>query len=805
MDHLSSPPSKKTRKMKDINIPIIECKREFTLPHKFPSMINCKKYNVTSVSLVKNQEMVTAANSKLSGNLISWKNKMQVPMHSIKKLRIKTQDGKDLGEVKVQFLTRKNTINTQKSVHTRQTLDSTNNINELFKSLSLPGAQRSQAQPVGSQIVIKSISPNKLPATVQKLPEVQDKNKDIVKNNYVLTKINKANQNNGLLLLKKLRDISNVSATATPRKKDNLTLPSEEKKNSNSEKKDVSNKNSCIPTEVETQKKTNLLSIKSLDTQLAKLKFPIVRCEKLSISKNEVIVNRASTSPAKKNTKKRSNSDLTSYPLKETDESNKNVHNMKSKESKRYCVDISEKDTGNSKKEKFDNKTGNNDAVIAISEQEKNCTSIPVNNRNIDNKNQNECTEANNKVDSCETDINITLANKIVDSDKEKKLSECLDVIKQALISVQDEELRAKALHALAECGIGKGKQVPIIPPEKLRTVHDSQIQTEVFGLLEATCFILVKEDTPALSRIKQTERSTIKPPPIMREIQTQTETQDQPKPINYCIDNIDLYQMKTPVPVEDSELIFDFDNYLNDYFNHNADVNRVKQIFSMPHDLYKKGAIQLERDYEGMKEWDDNGMLNIHKAVLNDRVQEVQRLLLVLKASKIDIDVLTEDGMTCLELAVKYDASENIVKLLLEAGAKPILSELLHESAVILASKQSSSLLPRLLSYVTEPKLLNQVDSTGFAPLHYCASNGYLEGVNALIQAGAEVNLKDNRSGRTPFFHALEHSHALIAQKLLDSGAIADLPNFSGQSVLSLVDDTKSLSLKAALKHIII
>lgn len=66
-------------------------------------------------------------------------------------------------------------------------------------------------------------------------------------------------------------------------------------------------------------------------------------------------------------------------------------------------------------------------------------------------------------------------------------------------------------------------------------------------------------------------------------------------------------------------------------------------------------------------------------------------------------------------------------------------------------------------------------------------------------------MNLRDNRSGRTPFFHALENNHTLIAHKLLEKGAIADLSNFSGQSILSIVDESKSLSLKAALKEIVI
>ena len=88
---------------------------------------------------------------------------------------------------------------------------------------------------------------------------------------------------------------------------------------------------------------------------------------------------------------------------------------------------------------------------------------------------------------------------------------------------------------------------------------------------------------------------------------------------------------------------------------------------------------------------------------------------------------------------------------------------------------------------------------------MHYCALNGFLDGVIALVEVGADINLKDHRSGRTPFFHALENNYILVAQKLLECGAIANLPNFSGQSVLSLIDETNNFSFKALLKQIVI
>lgn len=90
-------------------------------------------------------------------------------------------------------------------------------------------------------------------------------------------------------------------------------------------------------------------------------------------------------------------------------------------------------------------------------------------------------------------------------------------------------------------------------------------------------------------------------------------------------------------------------------------------------------------------------------------------------------------------------------------------------------------------------------------APLHYCAINGYLDGVNALINVGADVNLQDNRSGRTPFFHALENKQVPVAKKLLQYHAIPELPNYSGQSVLQLIDEAKSFSLKGVLQEVAI
>lgn len=68
----------------------------------------------------------------------------------------------------------------------------------------------------------------------------------------------------------------------------------------------------------------------------------------------------------------------------------------------------------------------------------------------------------------------------------------------------------------------------------------------------------------------------------------------------------------------------------------------------------------------------------------------------------------------TSLELAIKYDVCKEIVQVLLDAGAQPVVPIYLHESALIIASKQSSPLLPMLVKRVSNHKLLDQIDSEG-------------------------------------------------------------------------------------------
>ncbi|EZA58638.1 B-cell lymphoma 3 protein-like protein [Ooceraea biroi] len=358
----------------------------------------------------------------------------------------------------------------------------------------------------------------------------------------------------------------------------------------------------------------------------------------------------------------------------------------------------------------------------------------------------------------------------------QKDLLKQLEIIKKAMDSVKDNELRELALQALADCGIGIERYVPI-QPQKYKTVHDTQMQTTIFSLLDPKCFISINKDIESIHRIKHITLHDV-----------DDNSFKLPNNVTHTHNNS---VSKSPDVIEqEKENDFDIDNFINQICEENS-ILKMKDTLKPSRTNAKCVRIigQLERDFERAKQHDENGRLSIHNAVLSNNIYLVQRQLIVLKLRKENVDIPTENGETSLELAIKYDICSEIVKVLLEAGAQPVLPKHTHESAVIIASKQSSPLLPMLISQVSNSKLLDQIDSEGFAALHYCSMHNNLQGAKALLSAGVTIDLKDMKSGRTALFHAVDNSHISVAQALLQAGAIANVPNFAGQTPLLVTE----------------
>ncbi|KAL6431936.1 hypothetical protein ACFW04_007393 [Cataglyphis niger] len=732
MDNLTEPTSAKKRCItrNENKMQLIECVREFRLPQQFPSTLKqaMKQGIVNSVQsspsiLTMPENTITS----LSGV------KFQIPS-KLQKLRILSPSGKDLGEFNVEL----RTDNPLKG-----------------KTITLRSVKKSSLSPVSHSRIFPRI--------------LKQGTAKISKSNLIKScsrsDSEEMNQNNALQESTTLRinkiigkeDIETRNKEAQAYNNDiNVDVPVSLSEtnckqslyqtiDSNNQKhivcNGISNVNSCIKIPKNTITEINEI------TSAAR------------ISPHEEIIE--STFP------------ITNLKLAVNSSDNNNVHKSK-KYFKEYNTAVSparEKNIINVHHGKVlcDTKSDNIQSKLILKENPRNNSSSVVVNKSV------QCIQESQPItNTIDTIVQLDVQNKDYPiNSTQSDLSDQWNIIKKAMNSVKDNKLRMLALKALADCGIGIERHVPIRLPQEHKAVHDTQVQTMVFGLLD-TSFIFINKDLDSIQRIKQIS------------------LYDMPSNQDQLLTN-DLHSndflSKAPL-INEQENDFDIDSFIKQIFEENSDTAKMKETLSATKIRCKNLIEHLQRDFELVKRYDQNGMLNIHNAVISNNIHLVQRQLMILEQCKESVDILTEDGTTSLELAIKYDARSEIVKLLLKAGAQPVIPKYIHESALIIASKRASPLLPMLIDQVSDSKLLDQIDSEGFAALHYCSMRDNLQGVKALLSAGATIDVKDMRSGRTPLFHALDNGHTVVAQTLLKAGAVANVTNYAGQTPLPIVSE---------------
>ena len=89
------------------------------------------------------------------------------------------------------------------------------------------------------------------------------------------------------------------------------------------------------------------------------------------------------------------------------------------------------------------------------------------------------------------------------------------------------------------------------------------------------------------------------------------------------------------------------------------------------------------------------------------------------------------------------------------------------------------------------------QEEGTGFTALHYCAQNQYVDIAKLLIDAGANVDVKDVY-GNTPLFKAVFFSKGKMEmiKLLLEAGANPDVKNNSDVSPKELAESIGSFDV---------
>lgn len=253
----------------------------------------------------------------------------------------------------------------------------------------------------------------------------------------------------------------------------------------------------------------------------------------------------------------------------------------------------------------------------------------------------------------------------------------------------------------------------------------------------------------------------------------------------------------------------------------------------------HRKAALDRIRAGADVDEAQPDGTRPIHWAVYKVDYE----LIDALRAKKATVDVVNEFGSTPLAEAVKL-ADARMVKMLLDAGAAVDRADESSQTALMLAIKtgelpivgmlvkaganvnavEESQLQTPLMWAVTASthaaemtKLLlstganvkaralytdwpNQLSSEpraqyrpvgGLTALLYASRNGCSDCVDALIGAGADVNVP-TPEGVTPLMMSLDNDHNDVANLLLDRGASPHVVDWWGRTALWVVIDRK-------------
>ena len=147
-------------------------------------------------------------------------------------------------------------------------------------------------------------------------------------------------------------------------------------------------------------------------------------------------------------------------------------------------------------------------------------------------------------------------------------------------------------------------------------------------------------------------------------------------------------------------------------------------------------------------------------------------RIISILLNANVDIDVRIPGCGSPLLLLCSY-RNDEMVKCLLEAGADPnvVCTEYFNFTALHFACIQNNEDIVQLL--LKAKANTNVLNSKGFTPLNIAVSEGNFKIVEALLAAGADIELENDADrGWRPIFFAAINGHLPILKLLLKHGA---------------------------------
>lgn len=153
---------------------------------------------------------------------------------------------------------------------------------------------------------------------------------------------------------------------------------------------------------------------------------------------------------------------------------------------------------------------------------------------------------------------------------------------------------------------------------------------------------------------------------------------------------------------------------------------------------------VRAVRDIQMAHTKDLHGNYPVHMSVLMRRPELVKRYCCVLQILESTVDLLNDDKLTPLHLAIR-DNSLEIIELLLAFGADPALRDKKGNSGLHVAAALGASACLQLLAGNTKHKDdLNELNNCGITPLQISMMNSDKISADILIRSGANLKLVD-------------------------------------------------------------
>uniref|UniRef100_A0A8R1XWH9 ANK_REP_REGION domain-containing protein n=1 Tax=Onchocerca volvulus TaxID=6282 RepID=A0A8R1XWH9_ONCVO len=203
----------------------------------------------------------------------------------------------------------------------------------------------------------------------------------------------------------------------------------------------------------------------------------------------------------------------------------------------------------------------------------------------------------------------------------------------------------------------------------------------------------------------------------------------------------------------------------------------RTEELFSLLENGKLQSADLAKYDFSTMRNTDSENVLIV--AARTGQIDIVQDFV-----NDFDLEDTDAEGWTAL-LDATYMGHEEIVQILLNAGAAVDYADVLGWSPLMWAVyKNHYACAELLIEFKAHINLTDEEDS--LTPLIVAAGRGYVNFVELLINAGAEINACD-KFGSTALIWAARRGYKPIIELLLNAGAELDGVGMYGATALMM------------------